>query len=444
LIQSIKLALAVSIAASTAFAPLFSTVEAQHDMSAMAGGHALALPLGIPLTRLGSGTSWLPDSAPARMAHLTAGDWTMMVHGAVFPMYDRQTTLHGDSRFGLIDWEMLMAARPAAGGALRFSAMTSVESLFLPDTGYAELLQTGESFHGRRIANVQHPHDLFGELAVAYDHSLTSNLASSVYVALVGEPALGPVAYMHRPSAAADPFAPLGHHWQDGAHTSAGVVTAALFTHAVKLEASAFNGREADENRLDLDYGGASLNSYAGRLTVSPSGRVALSAWAGYVADHDPLDPGTAMQRYGASLLTETRGIAGGSWSTSFIWGLNNHHHGARSHVHDPGVTPKTHHLASSALIESTLGLGTHTDVYLRLEQVQKMGDDLGFLGGDLTQLFNVRAVTIGATRDIVTLRSATVGFGARGTLNVLPESLRPTYQETRPVGFAVFLRIRP
>src|SRR6476469_8125825 len=47
----------------------------------------MASPLGIPLERTGSGTSWLPDAAPMRALHLRAGDWTFMTHGAVYGMY---------------------------------------------------------------------------------------------------------------------------------------------------------------------------------------------------------------------------------------------------------------------------------------------------------------------------------------------------------------------
>src|SRR2546426_11636353 len=85
-----------------------------------------------------------------------------------------------------------------------------------------------------------------------------------------GEPAVGPVAFPHRPSAAADPLAPISHHWQDGTHITFGVVTAGMFTRNVKLEASWFNGREPDENRTNFDYTGRRLDSYSARLTVNP------------------------------------------------------------------------------------------------------------------------------------------------------------------------------
>ena len=405
---------------------------------------SLALPLAIPLSRLGSGTSWLPDSSPMRAAHGTAGNWMLMLHGAAFGQLDRQGTHRGDTQLGLTDWEMLMAARGYGGGLFRASLMTSLEALVLGPRGYPELLQTGGSYRGARLVDEQHPHDLVMEASLAYDHALTKQLASGLYAAAVGEPALGPVAYMHRPSAAPDPFAPLGHHWQDATHESFGVVTGALYTHSIKLEGSAFNGREPDAYRFNFDYQHAKLDSYAGRLTVLPNGRISLAAWGGYLFDHDPLEPALGMQRYGASVLTTTNAVAGGTWSSAAVWGLNIHHHSDREHSHDSTASTKLSHVSSSMLVESTLELGTHTAVYARAEQVQKSGDDLGFIGGDLIELFTVRSLSAGITRDLRTVGDASIGIGIRGSLDLLPATLKPVYGTTRGKGGAIFLKVVP
>jgi hypothetical protein len=372
-----------------------------------------------------------------------AGAWAFMAHGKGFGTFDRQWTLHGDTRATLLDREMASAARRLGRGRLRLAAMTSLESFVLPDTGYPQLLQSGETFHGRRVANTQHPHDLVSELSASYDYPLMRDLAIAFYGAAAGEPALGPVAYQHRPSAAEDPFAPLGHHWQDASHGSHGVATIGVYTRRIKLEGSAFNAREPDENRHDLDYRGARLDSYSGRVTLSASGVVVASAWAGYLEGDDPLAPNVAMQRYGVSVLADTRGIRGGRLSTSLIWGLNNHHHDERLHDHDAAVQ-MTHHLASSILAEATLGIGARTRVFTRLEQVQKMADDLGFLGGNLMETFNVRAASLGAAHEFTNARELAFGAGGRLTFNFLPETLRYTYTTTHPAGFALYLTIAP
>src|SRR5262250_2340285 len=48
-------------------------------------GHMQMLerPLGIPMTRMGSGTSWLPDASPMRAYHFMPDQWMLMVHGDV-------------------------------------------------------------------------------------------------------------------------------------------------------------------------------------------------------------------------------------------------------------------------------------------------------------------------------------------------------------------------
>ena len=105
------------------------------------------------------------------------------------------------------------------------------------------------------------------ELSAMHEHAIGERVAGFAYVGLAGEPALGPVAFMHRPSAANDPLAPLGHHWQDASHESFGVVTAGLNSRTRRLEGSLFNPREADENHLVADFRGAKLDSYAARLS---------------------------------------------------------------------------------------------------------------------------------------------------------------------------------
>ena len=56
----------------------------------------------------------------------------------------------------------------------------------------------------------------------------------------VGEPALGPVAFMHRASAADNPLAALSHHTFDSTHIAFGVVTAACRSWPVGVRGVSF------------------------------------------------------------------------------------------------------------------------------------------------------------------------------------------------------------
>src|SRR6266581_1983067 len=135
-------------------------LRAQHEHDAMTMPTMMG-PLGIPFSRMGSGTSWLPDSSAMHAIHRSSHDWTVMVHGVGFVQYDRQGTIRGDQQLGVTDWEMVMAMRPVAGGLLHLHAMTSIEALSIGARGYPLLLQTGETYRNSVLHDRQHPHDLF-------------------------------------------------------------------------------------------------------------------------------------------------------------------------------------------------------------------------------------------------------------------------------------------
>ena len=73
--------------------------------------------------------------------------------------------------------------------------------------------------------DAQHPHDFFMNLSATYRLLLGSEGALWVQAAPVGEPALGPTAFMHRASSGENPTAPIGHHWQDSTHIANDVIT---------------------------------------------------------------------------------------------------------------------------------------------------------------------------------------------------------------------------
>ena len=87
----------------------------------------------------------------------------------------------------------------------------------------------------------QHPHDLFMELSVAYAHPLGEKTTVEIYFAPVGDPALGPVGFPHRISAAELPQAPLSHHLQDSTHIANEVLTVAFHKPNWGAELSRFS-----------------------------------------------------------------------------------------------------------------------------------------------------------------------------------------------------------
>src|SRR5688572_19638514 len=252
---------------------------AQDPMAGMAMGDTTRMvmsPLGVSMDRLGSGTTWIPDAVTVPSARFMTGGWDLMLHGFIFGQYNKQGGPRGDAQFGSLNWGMFMASREVAGGRFQARTMLSLDPATVTARGYPLLLQSGEAHEGEAIRDRQHPHDFWMELGVMYERPVSENLALSFYAAPSGEPALGPAAFMHRPSAMDNPFAPLGHHWQDATHISFGVLTAGVFGRTWKLEGSIFNGREPNEERWDFDE--INLDSYSGRLTVNPDSNSSKTA----------------------------------------------------------------------------------------------------------------------------------------------------------------------
>ncbi|MDE3174238.1 MAG: hypothetical protein KGN74_14300 [Gemmatimonadota bacterium] len=380
----------------------------------------------------GSGTSWIPAAVALPGRDWTTGGWSMMLHGLATAQWDRQDGRRGNSQLGSINWGMIMGGHPLAGGQLTLRGMASLDVLGVTPRGYPLLLQSGESYNGQPLHDRQHPHDVLMEAGALYDRPLAGPVSVEFYAAPVGEPALGPTAFMHRPSAMDNPTAPIGHHWQDATHISYGVVTAGVFTPRWKIEGSAFNGREPDQNRWNIDP--VRLDSYAGRVSYAPTAEWTASASYGFLASPDALHPQQSQHRITGSLMRSIALGNGGTWASTAIWGANAY----------SGVSG----LASSLLVESEAVLGSRNSVFGRAEFVQKNSDDLALdpaaLGVSATHLFPVAAVSAGYVREFANWTHATLGLGAMATVNFVPVGLERSYGSRTPVGFLVFFRLRP
>ncbi len=432
----------IAIALFVLASPLTNPAVAQHHQSTPTGGEAEpargpsepgeAEPqggvLGIPMSRHGSGTAWLPDAAPMRGIMAMAGGWELMFHGNLFVGYNRQGTEAGGQEVVSQNWLMAMAGRPLAGGEFELRTMLSLEPLTVGRDGYRLLMQTGETYRGERLVDRQHPHDLFMELAARYSREVGGGVALELYAAPAGEPALGPVAFPHRPSATFDPMAPLVHHWQDSTHITYGVVTAGVFTRRAKLEGSWFNGREPDEDRYDLDL--RSPDSYSTRVSVNPHRNWSMQASYGYLASPEPLAPEVSIQRLTASAMHTQRFGMKRQWSSTVAFGRNM-----------PSAGPTTR----GVLVETALELGGMLGTtYLRGEHVIKAGEDFAMptLMADAT--LPIAALSLGHVHRLATIEDLDASLGIRGGVGYVDPALEERYGTRTPFGFMAYVQVQP
>jgi hypothetical protein len=162
-----------------------------------------------------SGTSAEPNSTPTPMVMTMKGPWMLMFHANVFINDTQQTSPRGGDKLFSTNWFMPMAERKLGPGQLTLRGMFSFEPVTVTGERYPLLFQQGETAYGKPIADGQHPHDFFMELAALYDLKLGNKSLLTFYVAPEGDPAIGPTAYPHRASAFENPVGTLGYHQED-------------------------------------------------------------------------------------------------------------------------------------------------------------------------------------------------------------------------------------
>ena len=248
----------------------------------------------------GSGTARLPGhEAGMPGVHAMAGNWMLMAHGTLSAQYTDHSGPRGDDKFYSTSMGMLMAERDAEWGRLQLKSMFSLEPA-MDAAGYPNLFATGETAGGQPLVDRQHPHDLFMELAARVDVDAGKNASVFLYGGPVGEPALGPSAFMHRGSSRYNPEPPITHHWFDSTHITYGVITAGLATQKWQLEGSAFRGQEPDERRWNIET--PKLDSWSVRATWTPGPQWAVQASYGQLKQPEALHPGEDEHRTTASV----------------------------------------------------------------------------------------------------------------------------------------------
>lgn len=379
-----------------------------------------------PMTQDGSGTSWQPASSPHQGLHLMRGAWSLLLHGDGTLVYDDQGGPRGQSKTFFESMLMGMASRPLGGGDLTLHGMVSLDPL-MGKSGYPLLLQTGETANGRTpLIDRQHPHDLIDELSVTYSHPIAETSAGAVsgfvYAGYPGEPALGPVTYMHRFSGMADPEAPIDHHWLDSTHVTFGVVTAgATLGQTLKLEASVFRGREPDQHRYDFDR--PSLDSGSVRLTWNPTRDLSLQVSQGWLHSPEQLEPDVNQRRTTAS-ATYNLAYRDGNWQTTLAWGEDTNRPGKK---------------LDAVLLETAASFGPHT-VFARAERADK--DELFDSGPLVGCAFEVGKLSVGYAYSIPVSAHFMIDVGGLISVYDLPSALEPAYG-SNPRSIMLFTRVK-
>lgn len=353
--------------------------------------------------------------------------WSSHFLGVARLTFNDQGGPSGASVLESTNWTMVMAQRVAGRGLFTLMLMNSLEPATLREKGSPHLFQTGETFEGRRLVDSQHPHDFFMNLSATYRVQLAQDAAAWIQLAPVGEPALGPTAFMHRASAGENPTSPLGHHWQDSTHITYNVATVGWGWRWLSVEGSVFNGEEPDEGRWDID--GGKPDSVSARATLRLPRGWSGQLSHGYLHEPEALEEGdthrtTASVQYGA----------GGdrAFAATLLWGRNDEDHG----------------VSDSYLLEGAYQITAADHAYGRLEWAEKDYHLLQFKGAEVTpaievpEIAEIGSLTLGYVRQLRVFGELNVAAGGDVTAYQFPSRLEPVYGNF-PVSAHAFLRLR-
>ena len=351
--------------------------------------------------------------------------WQFRFDGVLFGTFNNQGGRRGETELRSQNWLMAMGSRPLGSGTFTVTGMMTAEPLTVGRAGYSEIFQEGEAYQQLQITDRQHPHDLFMQLSVAWRVPLGARTHLTLAGGPVGEPALGPVPFMHRASSVENPSAPLSHHIFDSTHSASGVALARLDRGIVSIEGSVFRGREPDEHRYDLQTG--ALDSWAARIWLRPRPEWTLQASHGFLHEPEELEPGDQRRTNGSVSWFRQRD----SDYTAFTAAI--------------GRNARPYSVVYAVLLEGTHRFG-RTSLYSRFERTSVETEILLFPQvvhrphpGELVD--SIRAFTAGSVRDVKRVRALSIGIGGDATWYGVPPLLDVTHG-AHPFSFHLFVRV--
>lgn len=369
----------------------------------------------------GSGTARVPGNEGAMHGlHLAIGDdWMVMLHGYAQANFTDHGGPRGDDKAYVTTMGMVDLSKDTGWGGVQLRSMVSLEPA-MDSSGYPNLFATGELSRGEPLVDRQHPHDLFMELAGRVHVNLGDATTLFLYGGPVGEPALGPSAFMHRGSASLNPEPPISHHWFDSTHIVYGVVTAGLSSPHWQVEASAFRGQEPDERRWNIET--PRLDSWSARLTWTPRPQWALQVSHGFIKQPEAQHPGEDEHRTTASVHYADRSGLSAMLAVS-------------AKNRDPGET------LTAWLGEVSWDLSRHHTLFGRVENLAN--DELFPDHADPLhdQRFRVTRFQAGYAWRMPLTDTVQLALGGAGNAYAKPAALDPAYGRN-PFGYTLFARL--
>ncbi|MEO5809614.1 MAG: hypothetical protein ABIR51_06105 [Sphingomicrobium sp.] len=313
---------------------------------------------------------------------------------------------------------MLMYERDLSPtNTFRIDLMGSAEQLTVGRIGTPQLLQTEN-------LDAMHAHDTIMalELRDTIKIGASGGKELTFLFAPRGGAAIGPVPYMHRPSAEGNPDAPLGHNLQDGFHDVSTVFGIGFRTGRTFVEGTRFSGKS-----VSWLFPLHKPDSFGVRLTQGITEEAEIGASYADVLTPDDNGGPSEHERFASAWLATKHKIHRNTLKSSLIWGQ---------------LRTSGHPSQNSFLAEAVLLLQSD-NIFGRVELLQSTPGQLSLTQTNgPEQLRWVGALTLGYERSVLKRGGMSLLAGSSITKDFVPRSFEGDYGR-RPGGAKLFLRLK-
>ena len=228
-----------------------------------------------------------------------SAQWMPFFDGAVFGTYASQAgPEEPEHRTISTNWFELGVERHYDRGRILAGARFSLEPFTIPEEGYPQLFQYVSPQSGGPLVDRMRAHELVQEIAVAAEWR-----AFRLYLAPVGEPAIGPEPHFMRDSGVDYAEAPFSFDVLESDHVATRVVTAGAGTKSILVEGGVFHNARSTGRHSEVDDG--DIDSWGARITFAPRAKFSAQISTGRLGDNE-IELTTASISYNSKRLSST------------------------------------------------------------------------------------------------------------------------------------------
>jgi hypothetical protein len=207
-----------------------------------------------------------------------------------------------------------------------------------------------------------------------------------------------------------------------------GVVTIGAVFDTVKIEGSAFRGREPDQHRFDIEA--PTLDSFSGRFTWNPIRELSMQVSYGRIHSPEALEPDVDEDRLTASATYTQPFGQNNLWSTTFAWGHK---------MNRPGDILDAFMLESALIFQKTWTLFMRAE---RIDSHDLLHDTPGVDEALQHAVLPVAKISVGGIHDFRVAENLKLGIGGLVSKFVVPSELKPFYGSD-PTSYMLFMRLK-